>query len=315
MLMVIIILSLGACGGSGSTTTSNNSDSGSKSFADSGSSITIDDIVNGSSTSALVDDSDLMYVATSSDAAYYYGRFIYDAYDSIYCGAVKFKVNKENDSAAYFSDFSLEYMAEVTSIESTSSVVSSSTDLEVDDEYNSSYNHIEIEDAADRFVAFDLNFGNNAYFGDIYNAGVIFSSDFSTMAGGDDENFFFIAQKVDSQPNVSTSAITGNWNIVNFTVSNSSGNIYVDSTSSVSVGGTGGNSFTAFTGTNSDSGYFDGELALTDAEAGCFVFGYGSGSDTPTATGTIDGGFIVSADQSLAVGIDINNYIYFAAER
>jgi hypothetical protein len=198
-------------------------------------------------------------------------------------------------------------------VSSSDSLITDSTDLDVDPDYNSSLNQISITNATSRFVGFDLDFGNNDYFPDIQNAGVFFSADFSTMVGGNNSTFFFIAQKVTLQPDVTSNAINGDLSVINFTVS-SSGAVIIDSTASVSVGGTGGNGFTGFTVTNSSSGDFDGELSLTDATAGCFIFGYGYGDGSMTALG-INGGFLVSADQNLAVGIDLSSGLYFAAEQ
>lgn len=300
---------LANCGGGSDSGSDDDSATGTESFSDSGSSLTIDDIVNGSSSSSSLNTS---FVTVSSSAPFYFGRFIYYDSSSIFTGAVKFKVNKNDDDSAYFSDFSLEYLSEVLSVSSSDSLVTDSTDLDVDPDYDSSSNQITIANATSRFVAFDIDFGNNDYFSDIEDAGVFFSADFSTMVGGNNSTFFFIAQKVTSQPDVSSSAIEGDWAVITFSVG-STGSITANSTASVSIGGTGGNGFTGFTGTNSSSGDFDGELSLTDATAGCFMFGYGSGDGTMTALG-INGGFLVSADQNLAVGIDLSSGLYFAAE-
>ena len=309
LMMTILLQSCGSASSAGSQATQTVSE---ESFSASGADITIDDIVNDSSASTSLNNS---LVTTSISALFYFGRFIYTNGSNVFAGSIKFKINKQDSSSAYFSDFTLEHMSEITAVNNSIVLVPSSTDLDVTAQYNSMSNHVSIANATSRFVAFDIDFGNNDYFGDVTDAGVLFSADFSTMVGGNDSSFFFIAQKISSQPDVSTSTFDGAWNVVNFTVDNSSGYVLIDSTSTVSVGGVGGNGFTGFTGTNSLSGDFDGELSLTDSTAGCFIYGYGLGDGTMTALGPINGGFLVSADQNLAVGVDLDSGLYFAAER
>ncbi|GEM_PF-6858187 len=324
-----LVLSLGiGCGGGSNNTSaptsgSDSSTSGStnpppniKSFSATGSPITINDIVNGTSsnsTSSIVSFTD-QEVSASATSAFYFGRFYYVAGTHLFSGTGKFKLNKENDNEAFFSDFTLDHLSEITGLASHNNIVTSSTNLAVSPSFNATRNHVEISDATHRFVRFDLDFGNNAYFGDISNAGVIFSSDFSTMVGGNERTFFFIAQKIGSQPDVSLSAIMGNWKSICFRVDPRSGAVTIASTSTVNVSGVGGNGFTAFTGLNSLGNNFDGELTLTDATSGAFFYGFGSGGGTPTAR-EIDGAFLVSADQSLVVGYDLLDNIYFAVER
>lgn len=329
---LILVLSSGyGCGGGGGGSSnspapnvgSNNPNPGSsnpthtnvKSFSTAGSPITIDNIVSGSSsssTSSMVSSSD-QEVSASSTSAFYFGRFFATEGVHLVSGSVKFKLNKQDNNEAYFSDFTLEHYSEITGFESHSDIISSSVNLDVSSSFDSVKNHVEISNATKRFVRFDLDFGNNTYFNDINNAGVIFSSDFTTMVGGDDSSFFFIAQKASSQPDISLSALMGSWKSICFRVNTSTGDIILTSASTITVGGTGGNGFTAFTGVNT-GGPFNGEGTLADPISAAFFYGYGSGSGIPTAT-TIDGAFLISADQSLAVGYDLLNNFYFAVER
>lgn len=304
IFILILFCLLTSCESTSPGTSDDDGDSSSGgNWSEAGEALTIDDIVNGDgSGSSLTKE-----VATSSSAAFYFGRFLFYDGTYLFTGSVKFKLNKNDDSSAYFSDFTMEHYSEVTGADSHSNIVTSSTDLAVSGAFDASDNHVEIADATERFVAFDLDFGDNDYFGDITSAGVIFSSDFTTMAGGDCSNFFFIAQKVASQPDVSVSALLGDYSGLNFAVNCSTGGITLENTFSVTAGGTGPNGFTAFTGTNSEDGTFSGETALTDSTSGAFLFSY-DGLNTA-------GAFLVSADQSLALGIDVTSGLYFAAER
>lgn len=306
--LLLFLVIFAACGGGGSDTpdttqNQNQASSTPRNWSAASSALTIDAIVNTPAAGK----------AVYTTAPFYYGRFLYTDQVNLYTGSVKFKLNKEDDSHAYFSDFTLEHYSKVTDYDEHADLIASSKDLQVEGSYDLNSNNATIDNATSRFVAFDLDFGNNAYFGDITNAGVIFSADFTTMAGGNNATFFFIAQKTDAQPDVSLDSLSGKWNVINFTVS-SRGIINKTSTSSVTVGGTGGHGFTGFIGTNSRSVAFDGELALTDPTSAAFVFGYGSGNGTMSAYG-MDGAFLVSADESLALGVDITNAYYFAAEK
>lgn len=287
---------------------SNDEDSSSNNFTASGQAISIDDITT-TSTSSLT-ASNTGYEALSTEA--YYGRFLYYDSSNLYGGIVKFNINKENNSTAFFSDFSLLYFARVDSFTSSTPLVTSEFDLNVNSAYSSS-NSISIENSTSRFVDFSVDFGDNTYFPDIDDASVIFSSDFSTLVGGNDSTFFLIAQKASSAGNLSLSDITASWSFAHFTVSGL-GNIEIQSTSSVTASGTGGNGYTAFKGTNSEDGFFDGELSLIDSTAGIFIFGLGYGSGTPTARQTT-GLFLVSPDKRFVLGANFRNGIYFVGNK
>lgn len=291
-LLLILVFSVSCIGGGGGGSSSGGSSS--VSFNGSGS-ISIDDIVDDGS---------------KSTSALYYGRFAYYDGTNLYGGAIHFTINKQDNSSAYFSDFYLDSFARLDTFTSSTSIVSSSENLNISVGYGSSTNSVTISSSTSRFVDMNMDFGNNTHFGDVVNAGVVFSSDLSTMVGGDDDTFFFIAQKASSQPASSIANVKASWSIFNFTVS-AGGTIYADSTSSVSVSGTGGNGYTAFTGNNSVNGYFDGEISLADSPSGLFIFGYGIGSGTPTATAAA-GLFLMSTDNRFVLGIDVTDGTYFA---
>lgn len=304
------LLSLTACGGS--------SGGGDKSWSAAGDDITIDNLVNGSGTSS---SESTGKATTSADAAFYFGRFMIVGSDgNLYSGAFKFKLNKQSSSAAYFSDVSLLNFSRADTVSTKTTLVSSATDLNVTAAFNASTNTVSIANATSRFVAFDVAFGNTTAFAPlsisgIFDAGIIFSKDFTSCAGGDDRSFIFIAQKVDAQPDVTVEDTQGEWNAINFSVS-STGSIVTDSTATVSVTGTGGSggNFRAFTGVNSSAGAFAGEMILNDATSAAFFFGYGATATSTTAT-AVHGAFIASADKTLVVGYDKSSFLYFAVEK
>src|SRR5690606_11484380 len=102
------------------------------------------------------------------------------------------------------------------------------------------------------FVGFNLVFGANPHFNEVKNGGLLFSADFSTMVGGNNATFFFIAQKATSMAATAVSDLLHSWQTANFTVSNL-GQITLISISVVTPAGTGGNGLTAFTGVDSQS--------------------------------------------------------------
>lgn len=274
-----------------------------RSFSANSDPITIDKLVNTGASGATK--------AVSANAEFYFGRFMFAGGDgSFYSGSIKFKLNKQDSASAYFSDFTLLNLSKVSSFDGKTAIVTSSTDLKVASSYSAASNSVTIANATSRFVSFSVDFGNNAYLNDVNNAGVIFSSDYTTMAGGND-NFFFIAQKSDSMSNVVENDLDGSWKIIIFNIL--SGVPKKLSTSTVAIGGVGGNGFIAFTGTNSDNSKFGGEIALNDAAAGSFFYGYGKSASTTAST--ISGVFLVTPDKALALGVDFVNGTNFAAEK
>jgi hypothetical protein len=233
----------------------------------------------------------------------------------VYGASVHFSLNKESDSYAYFSDFYLDRLVRYDSYSGATSIVTTSTNLSVASAYSST-NVLRIRSSTSRFIAFSVDFGNNTYVSDIVDAGVIFSSDFTTMVGGNNSTFFFIAQKASSMASVSSADIQTTWLLANFAV-DSTGLASVSSTASVTPSGTGGRGLLAFTGQNSSTGAFKGETALTDSGVGAFVFGFDTsgGSGTATADGTIDGAFLLSPNKDFLLGYNFLNDRYFAASR
>lgn len=286
----------GGGGGSGALTSSNK-------FSASGTPITIDDIVSASKASA-----------PASTSATYYGRVLVSDSGTLYGASIHFTLNKHDATTAYFSDFYVDRLAQLTGYDSATGLITTPSDLGVSGVYNALTNSISIANASSRFVSFNVDFGDNTHFDDISNAGVVFSSDFSTMVGGNNLNFFFIAQKASSMPSVSATDIKTSWNLANFTVSG--GTILFTSTSSVTVGGTGGHGLIAFSGSDSLGTSFGGETSLADAGTGIFVFGFDSTpTGTPSADGTLDGVFLLSPDKSYVLGYDDMNGNYFAASK
>lgn len=302
----LILLLAGCSGGGGGGSAGGGSTTSSNKFTQSGSPITVDDMVSGYSSTS---------IHTNSVLQTYYGRFLRKSGSDIYSGLIRFTLNKTSSTTGYFTDFYLDHYVQITSAITATTLVSATTNLSVGGSYNASTNGLTVADASSRIVNFNLDFGNNTYFSDIANAGVIFTNDFNTMVGGDNASFFFIAQKGSAHASSTMSDLIGSYGIANFTV-DGAGSVAVTSTSSVAVGGTGGNALTAFYGTNSLSGAFQGETTLTNSATSTFVFGYDTGGNSPaTADGPIDGIFLLSPDKKCVLGYSFYNSNYFAASK
>lgn len=289
---------------SSDTNSSSSNEDAENSFTVSGDSLEIEDIVNDDTSPSLQDG---RYVSgnlnASSGSAYYYGRFLYRAPGSDYhsCGSVRFQLVKNNSTSAYFTNFSLLSLVEIWPDQTT--FVSSATDVGVDDEYHSSSNNITIANATSRFMSFDLTFDSDLLT-DISNAGVIFTDDFTTMVGGDDSSFIFIAQRATSQPDASISDLDGTWLAARFNVSSSTP--VLASFLAVGFETDSDGVYNHFDGVDSQYGAFAGAAALGDADAACYLYVVSDGE-----SGDFDGGFVLSADQSLAVGYDFSTGTYF----
>lgn len=301
ILLVSSVIIAGCSGGGGGG--GGGGGSASNKFTASSAPLTVDDMVSPAKSAA--------GILTSTT---YYGRVLYTSGGHLFGASIHFTLNKNNGTTAYFTNFYLDRLVQVTAYNSATAIVTTSTNLNVPGSYNSGTNGVSIGSATSRFVNFNLDFGDNTNFADISNAGVIFSSDFSTMVGGNNLSFFFIAQKASSLPAVSSSDIQSSWSLANFTV-NGSGSIVLASTSTVSVAGTGGHGLLAFTGSSGGSS-FAGETSLTDSGTGVFIFGFDSTPvGTPSADGTLDGAFLLSPDKKFILGYDDVNAQYFAASK
>lgn len=304
VILASYLLTVFSCsGGGGSDAAAGSTDT--NKFTSAGTNISIDGITSSLSGSSV----------TTLTTQTYYGRFFSKSGGSYYAGSVHFTLNKNDNTTAYFSNFFLDRMVQLTAYNTNSVIVNSATDLVAPGAYNATTNSIQIQDASKRYVSFKLDFGNNANIADIPNAGIIFSKDFSTMIGGDNSTFFFIAQKASSLPGSLVSDLLTSWKYVNFSVTN--GPVFtLINTGSFSVSGTGGNGLTAFTGSNSAGSVFQGETTINDSGAGIFLYGYDSTpGGTPTADGTVDGGFLLSPDKQYILGFDFISRNYFGASR
>ncbi len=302
-LSLVSLLFIAGCSGAGGTSAA----TASNAFTSAGSDLTMDKITSAASGSS---------VSSLATSQLYYGRVLYKSGGNTYAAAIHFTLNQDTVSTAYFTNFFLDRLVQVSAVTASSPIVTTSTDMVVSSSYNASLNGLSIAGASSRFVRFSLDFGNNTYFADIVNAGVIFSRDASTMVGGNNASFFFIAQKAASLPSASLTDLSSTWSLANFLV-NTSGVISVTSTSSVGIAGVGGHGLTSFKGTNSVSGAFEGEVALNGASAGIFILGFDStpGNGIPTHDGFVDGAFLLSPDKNYLLGYNTLNAVYFAASR
>lgn len=311
----IIILAaltiLTACsGGGGSGGSGGGSSTSTNKFTASGTPITADAMVSAYATSSIFKP---LAVAQQD----YYGRALMkDTGGTVYAAAFHFTLNKNDSSTAYFSDFYIDYMTEITGYATSTDVVTSPTLITLtSNSYNAMTNSVSIANASSRFVNFNIDFSNNPYLSSISNAGVIFTNDFNTMVGGDNASFFFIAQKASSLPTVSAGDLLGTFKLVNFSISGA-GSIAIDSTSTVKVEGTGGSGYTAFTGQDSQGNSFQGELTLNNANTGALMFGYdNNGGTPPTVTSSYAGAFLFAPDKSCVLGYDTASSLFFAASK
>jgi hypothetical protein len=287
-----------SCGSSGGSTASTNQ------FSTSGSQMTITDLAtttSGGTTTEVVDYVGVIGILSSS---------------LLYSASVKFKVNKQSDTQAYFSNVTVEHCTKIShdgTLTGSSSLISTSTDLSVTSAFSATTNSITIEDASLRYVDFVLAFGNAnpsscPIPASITGVGVC-TTDFSTCAGGDDASYIFIFQKGTSLSTCSASDITGSWKALNFDVSSS--DFSSVSTSTVTVGAV-ADSTATFTGEDSVSGAFAGTVGLNDANTCGYLFTYDQ--STHALGGSIDGAFLMapSAAKDLVLGYDFESGRYFA---
>lgn len=303
--LVVLILSVAIAGCSDSSGGGSGSGGKQNSFTMSGNSVSIDGITSTGTSAEL----------GAQSVQQYFGRVLIANSSNLYSGTFSFKLNKHSSTQAYFSDFSVDRLVQINSLSSVTPIITSPTDMTVNPAYSASGNSVTISSSTKRFVSLKIDFGNNTYFSDVPNAGVMFSNDLSTMVGGDNSSFFFIAQKATSIPSVSISELVNSWGLVNFTV-DGGGTIDIVSTSTVTVGGTGGNGLTAFKGQTPGVAAFQGEAALIDPVGGVLAFGFDdSTTGTPTAYGPIHGVFLISPDKQYMLGLNADQGTYFAGSR
>lgn len=292
-----------SCSGGGSSDTAGGGDT--NKFTMSGSDITIDGITSSASG---------LSVQPMSTSQTYYGRFFSTDGINYFAGSVHFTLNKNDNSSAYFSNFYLDRMVQLTGYTTNTVIVSSSTNLLAPGAYNATTNSLQIQNAATRYIGFKIDFGNNTYLADVPNALVLFSRDFSTMIGGDNATFFFIAQKASSLPPASISDLTTTWKYINFSISLGPV-ITLGNTGVVTVGGIGGHGLSAFNGSTNGTS-FQGEVGLNDSTSGISIYGYDSGAhNPPMADGTADGGFLLSPDKNYFLGFSFSARSYFGGSR
>lgn len=307
--LIALEVSCGSSGGSGgsSTTTIDSTPT----FAEKSALFNIDDIVNLQATASSGKK------LSNSSAEFYYARFVSIETGAFRVGVLKFKMVKHSNTEAYFSDMTLEVLKEVNgSFSGTTDVISSVINLNVPNGFNAVTNTITISSSPDRYVSFSVDFGNNDFVGDVDNAGIMFTSDFNTCAGGNNDDFIFLAQRTDSLSDASVDDLKDNFDVINYTVDSFDGDITLTSTSTVNVGGLGSTNQTAFTGVNSiEDESFDGEVFMVDGSTGASFFGYGNGDGASTTFGVIHGVFIISPDKKIISGYDFDAEEYFAVDR
>lgn len=232
----------------------------------------------------------------------YYGSFLYKTGSDVYAGGINFTL-ENNGAQLYFKTFAFEKVIHYTAYNASGSQLTAGQSCFTNGTYNATTNFVNINSTANRLVNFSVDLQatcNGAGIADINNAGVIFSNDFTTMAGGDNASFFFLAQKASSQGTFTLANMDGTANLYWFDVDNS-GNITTVTSNSASVTTTSGSWTTADT---------SGVLKLADSATGAYIYKYNH-----TGASSIDGGFVVTPDKNFLMGIDLVTGYYFAASR
>lgn len=233
----------------------------------------------------------------------YYGSFLYKNGSTVYAGGMHF-VLENNGTNVFFKSFNFDKVMSYTGYNTGAATVTSGVPCFNTGTYDASSNFINISTDTKRLVKFSVTLGAScsSIAAAISNAGVVFSSDFTTMAGGNNADFFFLAQKGSAQgTNFAVNDLVSTWKMywfdvnANGDVSDLSGGV---STITVSIGGNWSNS--------ENNGTFYG----SDPSYGSFIF-----KRSTSAASVIDGGFITTPDKSLALGIDLDLGSYFAASK
>ena len=249
----------------------------------------------------------------------YYGRLLFKSNSGqLYGASIRFGLKTNNSSSAYFADFYLDRLVLFANMTTVVPVVTSPVNLNVPGSYSFSTNGLTITDTLNRRVGFNINFGNNVNVSDVLNAAAVFTRDFSTMVGGDNSTFFFIAEKASSMASVTAADLLGAWFMIDFKVAGH-GLLDIGIPSKMAVGGTGGAGFTVFRGTSmTGATVYGGEYHISDAGTGASGIGYDStpeDASTISMDGTVDGAFLLAPSKRFILGFDARNDKYFAGSR
>lgn len=272
-----------------------------------GSTLTIDRLVTTAGTSSLGGHS------TSSD---YFGRALIKNGSSLYAMTFRFTLNKQNDLAAYFSNFQILRLVLLGGFANAVPLVTTPVTVTVPSGHNAANNNLVLADAALRAATFDLQLTGSAYLTRITSAGIVVADDFRTMAGGDDGAFFFIAQKASSIPSAANEDLVAPFTLVDFSVGAQGGLRFEDLWNFSSVGAGGGGE-EAFRMTTPAGARREGEFRLVDSASGIFVFGFDAtvGDGAPTASQGVEGCLLLSPDRELLLAYDLTGATYWAGSR
>ena len=238
---------------------------------------------------------------------------------SLYSATVKFKINKQSDSSAYFSDVVLERCSKANhdgTLSGSTALVSAASNLLTSASFGAVSNTLTIEDEDLRYLDFVMSFDNTSLNGCPIPASitgtVVCTKDFSSCGGGDDANYIVLFQKGTSIATCDINNLIGSWNSLNFSVS--SGDFVLDSTSTISVKDPSVEQAT-FTGNNSVSGAFSGVVALNDENTCGYLVQFDQ--NTHALAGDVDAAFLLipGITKDVLLGYDFYNGIYFAMNK
>lgn len=297
------LVALTSCGG----TAGRGASSFLNSLTRTGQVLTIDQLVADIGTSG---------VTPASTSQQYYGRALIKNGFNLYGATFRMTLNKDSSINAYFSNFQILRLVILSGFNNAVPVVTSTLTVNVPTGYSGSTNALTIRDGALRTANFNLDFLSNTYLSDVTSAGIVVSHDFRTIVGGDDGNFFFIAQKASSLESSALQDFTQIFTLIDFSVSSSGGLSFRDLWNFSSAGG-GGRGYEAYRMTTPEGSVKEGEFALVDSSSGVFVFGIDAttGDGTPTSAGRLDGVMLLSPDKQLMLSYDLTNGSYWAGSR
>jgi hypothetical protein len=259
---------------------------------------------DGPSVNRFTSVGDLLTIDSVADVQYI-GRVFYVDGSNRYAGTLQFMLKKNLTTNAYFSNFTITNWGKFDPALNSESIDFSAGNPNpiTGYSYDSASNSFSISDSKIRTASINLN-TTGLLANQLSNIGVLFTNDFSVMAGGND-NIAFIVQKNGNLANpVNNSTFTENWLVSNTQITN--GTLSKIQDASLVIASTPGqNSLPhGFSATLADGTSITGEGGVPNSTLGIFTLAVYS-SD-PNAY-TIDGMLMISPDKTFILGCDIDN--------
>ncbi|EQC45283.1 hypothetical protein [Bacteriovorax sp. Seq25_V] len=249
------------------------------------------------------------------------GRFITSIGSETFGGTISFQIVKKEDGKAYFKKFSLDHFVKIKKYFVTEEIQTDSREFNISKEYDEIKNSIILENTETNYFRANLDFNEDINLRDLTNVAMILSNDKTTIIGGDNTTFFFIAQKGESFPQVKDFNISGLWNNHSFDVS-PDGSIERLGEATVSVEEYKNKKFATFKSISNRYGKTEGIIGYTDMKSQLYQFGYNQDIDFKPDNDNIffnkipkAGYFILSPDSRYILGVDLERTTFFGGER